>query len=286
MKLEDRVKQLEKENEVFKALLLNPSGDAENVLYLVNTVRTMEQINFDLTNKWNTAAAYLKNKGLVPEYNAWVTKMDGITDPNMKMVFANQPIDRPPAPEETSAPELCGKINPHKDKMACVDIKLHEGDIHMGVDNDGKMFKWTEEKNLGQVEQEDLPEAPSEIHEYRVELTKLLKERVDAEQVYTKICDEIGLKPEDDISLENIKRLIDELTKLAYIEPPEDAILPSEETRKEPEEPETSEVPEPPANVCAKCEEPLDGEGNFTCKCHGDSEAPEEKLEEPPKPEE
>jgi len=150
------IKKLQEQVKVLMDLLRNPSKQAGTVLYLVETIQKLESVNYDYAHKWNMAVAYLQNKQLVDEYNEWVTKADEIQNPQMRQVFMMQPIDGKPE-KAPDAPALCGKANPFKEDIICFDISNHEGDEHIGVDKDGRMFKWTDKEDLGEVEEDELP---------------------------------------------------------------------------------------------------------------------------------
>jgi hypothetical protein len=153
------VKKLQEQMKVLMELLRHPSKQASTVLYLVETVQGMENVNFDLSTKWNTAVDYLQNKQLVQEYNDWVEQIDKIPNPQMKQLFMLQPIGQKPV-ETPSAPALCGVINPFRKDVTCFDQLGHEGEEHLGIDKDGKMFKWTKDKDLGEVDNVQTPEVP------------------------------------------------------------------------------------------------------------------------------
>ena len=184
------VEKLKKQMATLMALLKNPDKNASSVLYLVKTIESIESINFDLSYKWNCAAAYIQNKGLDKEYNEWIAKVEQIPNPDMRKLFMMQPIGEPPKGTPT-APELCGIENPFRKGMSCMDIHNHEGEEHIGMDNEGKMFHWTKDKDMGEVESSELPQAPaSEKHHCQ---------NCDTEINEPGLCNDCaGLGPEDE----------------------------------------------------------------------------------------
>lgn len=159
------VKDLQEQMKTVMELLKSPNKNTKLVLYLIETIQTIENVNQDLSIKWNTVQAYLQNKQLVPEYNEWVLKLESIENPQMKQLFVMQPIDAKKTPQET-APELCSMESPFHAKVKCFDQKGHTGEEHIGVDENGKMFSWTKDKDLGEIDTVKVPETPqSELPE-------------------------------------------------------------------------------------------------------------------------
>ena len=153
------IKRLQDQMKTVMDLLKNPNKDAASVLYLVRTIEHIEAANLDLSHKWNCAAAYIQGKSLEEEYNAWVTKLEGIQDPAMQRLFMLTPIDQKNMGTPT-APKLCGHKSPGDEKLTCMDVNGHTGDEHIGVDENGVMFHWTNEKDLGLMDVSEVPTAP------------------------------------------------------------------------------------------------------------------------------
>jgi hypothetical protein len=154
------IQKLQEQMKVLMELLRHPSKQASTVLYLVETIQNLERINYDYANKWNIAASYIQNKHLETEYNSWVEQIDKIESPQMKQLFMLQPIGAKPEGTPT-APELCGEKSPFHKDVTCFDKFQHDGPEHMGINKDGKMFKWAKDKDFGEVDNSSTPEVPA-----------------------------------------------------------------------------------------------------------------------------
>lgn len=220
MGTQEDIKKLQEQSKTILTLLKNPPKNAQTVLYLVETIQKLENANFDLSNKWNTVVAYLQNKKLVEEYNDWVTQLEAIENPQMKQLFMLQPIGEPREKETPTAPELCKHTNPHREGLECSDIIAHEGGIHTGTDSDGMVFQWTDEKDLGEIEEKNMPIAPTNMESLREELNMCLKERLGAEEVYKEVSEKLGMKPEDAYTEDQLGKVVAVMRTLPYINAP------------------------------------------------------------------
>ena len=220
MGTQEDIKKLKEENKAIMTLLKNPPKNAQTVLYLVESIQKMENANLDLSYKWNTAVAYLRNKQLIMEYNDWVAQLETIESPQMKQIFMLQPIGKPKEAEVPTAPELCKHMNPHREGLECSLPIAHGGDIHSGKDTNDTAFQWTEDKDMGEWEEKNLPIAPTNLESLREELDKCLNEKQDADGNYSMVCERIGMKPEEAFTEDQLGKVVAFMRELPDIDAP------------------------------------------------------------------
>ena len=218
MSVEKRLEIVEKKMETVEELLINPTEETKLVFYLLDAVRNLENVNLDLTNKWNTAVAYFNNKGLVAEYNNWVDQLEKIQNPQMKQLFMMKPIDEQPVKEVPTPPqaEACEVASPFHKGVKCSDIKGHEGEVHMGVDEKGIMWKWTDKEDLGQVSEADTPEVPMTDGD---KIALLLNQKRNASEVYKEALESMGKTNKDTFNTEEMQKIVAALESLPDRDP-------------------------------------------------------------------